>query len=518
MTINFQSLQLNLWQSSLRKQLQSRWLINLLLFGGIAGGGFGIYRVIAPSSQNTQSQILTAPVEQRSLAITLTANGTVKAERTINLSPKSAGYLKRLLVKEGDHVRQGQIVAYMDDSNLQGQFTQARGQLAQAQANLNKVLNGSRSQEIAQSQAQLAEAQAKLQQLEAGNRAEDISQAQARLSQAQAKLRQAQDDFRRNQNLFKEGAISQQTVNQRRADRDSAQAQVNEAQAALKLQKRGARPEEIAQARSQVEQRRQSLNLLRAGSRPEDIETARAQVESARGGLQSIQTQIKDTIITAPFDGVVTKKYSDPGSFVTPTTPASVVEGAASNSILTLAATNQIIANLDEAKIPRLQIGQTVRIKADAYPDRTFEGKVSQIAAQASTVQNVTSFEVKIALEKTAQQLLKAGMNVELEFQIGQLNHAIVVPSVAIVRQQNGAGVYVMGKDKKPVFKPIKIGTTVGDRTEVKSGLTGNERVLISFPPGMEPKSEFPGPFGNSKGENSGSNSPTSGNSASPIK
>lgn len=152
------------------------------------------------------------------------------------------------------------------------------------------------------------------------------------------------------------------------------------------------------------------------------------------------------------------------------------------------------MANLDEAKIPRLQLGQTVNIKADAYPERTFEGKVSQIAAQASTVQNVTSFEVKIALEETAQQLLRAGMNVELEFQVGQLNHAILVPSVAIVRQQNGAGVYVMDQNNKLVFKPIKIGITVGERTEVKSGLTGNERVLISFPPGMEPKSEFKGP------------------------
>lgn len=235
MAINLQSLQLKMWQVFFRKQLQSRWLISLLLFGGIAGGGFGIYRVIAPS-QNAQSQILTAPVEQRSLPITLTANGTVKAERTINLSPKSAGYLKRLLVKEGDRVRQGQIVAYMDDSNLQGQLIESRAQLAQQEANLKKILNGNRSEDIAQSAAQLAEAQAKLQQLEAGNRAEDISQAQARVSQAQAKLRQAEDDLQRNQKLFKEGAISRQTVNQRTSDRDSAQAQVNEAQAALKLQ------------------------------------------------------------------------------------------------------------------------------------------------------------------------------------------------------------------------------------------------------------------------------------------
>jgi len=83
---------------------------------------------------------------------------------------------------------------------------------------LNKLLNGTRSQEVAQSEAQLAEAQAKLQQLKAGNRAEDVAQAQARLNQAQAQLRQAQDDLEHNQMLFNQGAISQQTVNQKRSE------------------------------------------------------------------------------------------------------------------------------------------------------------------------------------------------------------------------------------------------------------------------------------------------------------
>ncbi len=251
MTTKLQSLHPNPWYRPLQKRLQSRLLIGLLLLGGIAGGGFAIYRAIAPS-QNTQSQTLTAPVEQQSLPITLSANGTVKAERTINLSPKSAGYLKQLLVKEGDRVRQGQVVAYMDNSNLQGQLTQARGQLAQQEANLNKLLNGNRSEDIAQSKAQLTEAQAKLQELEAGNRSEDIAQAQAQVSQAQAKLRQAEDDLQRNQSLFNAGAISQQTVNQKSSDRDSAQAAVNQAQAALNLQQKGARSEEIAQARSAI--------------------------------------------------------------------------------------------------------------------------------------------------------------------------------------------------------------------------------------------------------------------------
>jgi HlyD family secretion protein len=145
---------------------------------------------------------------------------------------------------------------------------------------------------------------------------------------------------------------------------------------------------------------------------------------------------------------VVTKKYADPGSFVTPTTAGSNSEAAASNSILTLAATNQVVAYLDEAKISRVQVGAPVKITADAFGDRTFTGTVSQVAAQATTTQNVTSFEVRVSLEPAAQQLLKSGMSVEAQFQVGQLDNAILAPSAAIVRQQNGAtGVYVMGDD-----------------------------------------------------------------------
>ena len=96
-------------------------------------------------------------------SITISANGTVQPERSINVSPKNSGILNRLLVKEGDTVKQGQIIAYMGDSNLQGQLTQAKGQVAQAEANLQKLLAGNRPQDIAQAQAVLEQNEASLQ-------------------------------------------------------------------------------------------------------------------------------------------------------------------------------------------------------------------------------------------------------------------------------------------------------------------------------------------------------------------
>jgi HlyD family secretion protein len=108
---------------------------------------------------------------------------------------------------------------------------------------------------------------------------------------------------------------------------------------------------------------------------------------------------------------------------------------------------------------------------------------VTQIATQSSVVQNVTSFEVKTSVPDP-QRLLRSGMNVNVEFKAGELKNVLVVPTGAIVQQANDQGVFVAKEKGDPLFMPIVVGTTINDKTEVKSGLTGNERVLLSFPPG----------------------------------
>jgi HlyD family secretion protein len=493
-----------------KKKGRIRWLPWLLVLCFLGGIGYLVYRqVVVLPSQQAKSKILTQAVERQTLPIKVSANGTVKPERSINVSPKQSGILKKLLVKEGDIVKQGQILAYMDDSNLQGQFTQARGQLAQQEANLQKLIAGNRPQDIASAQAVLDEAQANLQKAQAGNRPQDIGQAKARLQSAQASLTKAEDNLRRNQQLYNAGAISLQTVNQSRADRDSAQGQVNEAIQALALQKAGSRPEDIKQGQAVVRQKQQALALLKAGTRQEDIEQARAQVASARGSLETIQTQINDTRLRAPFDGIVTQKYSDPGAFVTPTTSGSSVSSATSSSIVSLASTNQVVANVAEVNIAKISLGQEAIVTADAYPGTTFEGRVIQIAAQATVEQNVTSFQVKVAIVSDGKKQLRSGMNVTIDFQVGQLENALVVPTAAVVRRQKSTGVFVAGENSEPVFTRIQTGVTVNNFTEVKSGLKGNERVLLSFPPGSRPQSTprggvFPGVGGGGGGGRGG--------------
>ncbi|MBD0309077.1 MAG: efflux RND transporter periplasmic adaptor subunit [Microcoleus sp. T1-bin1] len=555
----------------IKKEL-TPWLSGLLAASLLAGVGYTAYsQLTVKSRRETRRREKTVAVQRVNLPITISANGTIVPERSVNVSPKTSGMLKSLLVKEGDKVEKGQILAYMDDSNLQGQLTQTRGQLAAAEANLQKLLNGTRSQDIAVAkavlaeqqaslekflngnrtqdiavaeaqvaeqqatlqkllngnrsqdiavaEAQLAEQQANLQKLLKGNRPEDIAQAIAKLRDAEYAKNQAEEDFQRNQELYNAGAIALQVVNNSRTARDRAQTQVRQAQQAVALlqagtrpeeiaaaraaleQKRqaltlarsGARPEEIAAAQAAVEQKQQALALLEAGSRPEDIAQARAQVLAARGSLQSVQALIDDTVLRAPFTGTVTRKYADPGAFVTPTTAGSAVSSATSSSILSLASKNQLVANVAETNISQIQMGQAASIQADAFAGKTFAGKITQISPQSIVQQNVTSFEVKAAIINDDKQMLRSGMNVNVEFKAGELKNVLVVPTAAIVRQQRETGVYVPGpEDGKPAFMPIKTGITVDDKTEVRSGLKGNEKVLMSFPPGLRPRSQNP--------------------------
>ncbi|WNZ47619.1 efflux RND transporter periplasmic adaptor subunit [Leptolyngbya boryana CZ1] len=435
----------------------------------------------------------TVTVERTDTDITISANGTVQPAQSVNVSPKSSGVLKQLLVKEGDQVEAGQVLAYMDDSNFQGQLMQAQAQVASAQANVTKLESGNRPQEIAQAEAQLAAAQANLDKLVAGNRPQEIAQSRSQLAAAEANLQQAELNFNQNQRLFGSGALSQRELDTSRTALATARAQVEQAKQATNLQQTGTRPEDIEAARAQVEQLKQALSLQKEGARSEDIEAARAQLMNAQGQLKTVQTQINDTIIRAPFRGVVTRKFADPGSFVTPTTSSSDVSSATSSSILALAATNQIVAKVPETSIPRIKVGQTVTIEADAFPGKSFKGTVVQVANQSTVDQNVTNFEVKSAIDDRDNQL-QAGMNVNVKFNVGKLENALVVPTVAIVRRAEGTGVLLAGQDR-PRFQKITTGALIDDKTVVESGVKEGDRVLLSFPQGERPTSRTPSVF-----------------------
>lgn len=410
------------------------WLLLGALTLSLAGAaGWYVWSQSQTQSQQATLQAQTAPVVQQNLTINITAAGVIKPVTPVNISPKQQGRLAVLYVDQGMRVKVGQLLARMDDSNLRGQLLQAKGSLEAAQANYQK--------------------------LKAGNRPQEIMTAQRNLQQAQADMIASRSTYESNASLYTSGAVSKNALDISRS--------------------------QYASAQSKIASLQEVYNLAKIGSRKEDIDAARAQVDQAQGNLETIQAQVNDTEIRAPFNGIITQKYANPGAFVTPTTSASATSSATSSSILAMAGELEGLANVSESDIRNIYPGQSVDVKADAYPGRLFHGKVRLVSPEAVVTQNVTSFEVRCTLEDPKHQL-KSGMNMTASFLVGTHKNALLVPTTAIVSQAEGTGVYVQGK-KNPHFKLIKVGTTVGTQSEVLSGLKKGDRVFITFPDQRKP-------------------------------
>lgn len=427
----------------------------LVITGLVAVGAIGLATIGMVAQRRIAAQQdlanLTVAVTRKDLTVQITANGTVLAVRTVNLSPKTAGRVSALLVEQGDRVAQGDLIAQMENADLEAQRAQIMAVIAQAQARLDQLRNGTRSEELAQAESA-------------------IQQAQAQVEQARSRLQLATERSTRNRSLYTQGAIA----------RDRLDEVLNEERNAMAA---------LEQAKARVSELDNRLQQLHNGARPEEIAQAEAQVAEAEARLQAINTQIEESYVRAPFSGIITQKYAVEGAFVTPTTAASATSSATSTSIVALASGLEVLANVPEVDIGRIKLGQQVEIRTDAYPDQVFRGKVRLIAPAAVEQQNVTSFQVRISLI-TGNQELKTGMNTDLVFLGDVLKNVLTVPTVSIVTQDGQTGVYMPATGRKAKFVPVTIGPSIGTETQILEGLNQGDLVFVDLPKDKRPREE----------------------------
>lgn len=426
------------------KQRSLPWIV-----GGVAIAIIGISVVAVRRYRSASYDVaaLTVPVESIEVTVRINASGEVEAFRTVNLSPKNSGIVAELLVEQGDSVEQGQVVARMDIDDLNAQLRQNQANLAEAEAQLEDLLQGTDRPQLAQSEA-------------------NVDAVRAQLVDAEARLRLVEGDLDRDRNLYTQGAISARELDNSQNAVDSALANVR-------------------QLESRVEEAQQRFSDLADDPDPEDVAQARARVERSRGQVSAIQTRIDNTIIRAPFGGVVTQKFATVGAFVTPTTSASEAASATSSAIVAIANGLEVVAEVPEADLGQIQVGQMVEIVSTAYPEKVFQGAVRLIAPEAIERQNVTIFQVRVRLENGLDQL-RSNMNVDVAFLGNRLSDALVVPAVAVVTQGGETGVLVPGENNKNIrFRPVTLGPQVGDQIQVLDGVTSGDRVFVDLPPGQ---------------------------------
>ncbi|MGB3670240.1 MAG: efflux RND transporter periplasmic adaptor subunit [Phormidesmis sp.] len=420
------------------------WLTGLGLVAVLTAGAIAFS--IARRTPDYDLEALTVPVTETELTVRITASGTVEPIRTVNLSPKSAGTVQELFVEQGDPVTKGQLIARMDSDQLDAQILQNQASVAEAQAQLEDSLNGSSRTDIGQAEASLASARAQLQ-------------------EARARLTLSEEELARSQRLFEQGAISRSDLDRAVSDRRSTRANVD-------------------QSIARIDEADQRLADQQNGDNAETIAQAEARVNRAQGQLQAVQAQLDDTLVRAPFDGIVTQRFASEGAFVTPTATASEVTSATSTAIVAIASGLEVIAEVPEADIGSIEIGQSVEIQADAFPEETFEGTVKLIAPEAIERQNVTVFQVRVEL-LTGTDRLRSNMSTDATFIGDELAGALVVPAVSIITQGGERGVLVPGEDGQVQFEPVETGVPVGDRIQITDGLAAGDRVFIDLPPGQ---------------------------------
>lgn len=437
----------------------SRWLLALLATGAIAtsGGVFLISRQFTPRQETA-----TISVESKTVTARISASGEVIPIRTVNLSPKTAGKIAQLLVDQGDSVTQGQVVARMESQDVEAELNQARARVAEAQAKLDQLRAGTRVEEIRQAEAEVERARG------------EIRRVEGLVADANSAVEFARTQTRRQRELASQGAIASNALDEFIRREQSANQTLSQARA------------QLSQSQAQLNQATQQLEQRQNGARPEEIRQSEAQLQNAIAQLEQVQNRLEDTLIRAPFSGVITQRYSTVGAFVTPTTQATVgADGSASTSIFALASGLEVRAKVPEVDIGQIKRGQEVDIRVDAFPEEIFKGRVRLIAPEAVTERDVTSFSVRIDI-LTGRDRLKSKMNANVSFLGDSIPNTIVVPTAALSTQRGQTGVWVPGDNNKPRFQRVTTGLSFDNDTQILDGIQPGDRIFVQPPEGQK--------------------------------
>ena len=340
-------------------------------------------------------KVQTGKVQREDLAQIVTANGEIKPveQNQANVNANSMGKITEILVKEGDHVTKGQLLMRTED------VQQAASVEAQQAA-------------VVTSEADLAAQEANVLSTKAA-----LDTSQADLAQAVAKEKQATDNFKRGQELFKDNLLSQQDFDTRLSDYRVAQTTKDSAEA------------KVAQAKAQYQQALHSRD------------SARAHVAQAKAQLLGYKNQLDQTIYNSPLDGYITSLPVHLGENVVPgiqNTSGSLLYQVSNLSIMT------VEVKVDETDIPNVKLEQSADVLIDAYPNKTFKGRVTQIGESAvgrtsgttsgsttTTAEEAKDFKVVVTIDNPPSGL-RPGLSATAKITTATRQNAVGVPIQAV--------------------------------------------------------------------------------------
>jgi len=348
----------------------------------------------------------------------------------VDMSFKTAGRLVARRFDEGDVVKKGDIVAQLDQDQLEQQKDKDTAGIASADSQFQQLQTSIAMQketlesDIAARKADLAQAQAHLEELLNGSRPQEIQQSRASVADAQAQYQLAKDDWDRAQTLFRNEDISRAQYDEYHARLNSTDAILHEAQHRLSLVEEGPRKEDIAAARAQVAAAVQAVKLAEANRlelqrKEEELGQRKAAVEQAKAQAGITGVMLSDTVIRSPIDGVVLVKSAEPGEVL-----------AAGTTVLSIGDIDHpwLRGYIGEKDLGRVKTGQAAEVTSDSFPGKKYSGRVSFIASDAEfTPKQIQTNEERVKLVyrikidvENPQRELKNNMPVEADIHVSE--------------------------------------------------------------------------------------------------
>jgi HlyD family secretion protein len=266
----------------------------------------------------------------------------------------------------------------------------------------------------------------------------------------------------------------QSDLTQSYASLEIVEAQVRQAEANVGTARRGVEmglvsAEQLRDAEVALETAAANVRLRTA-----QIAGTRGQREAATLAVEEARLRQTETEIRAPIDGTVLSVDVERGSIVS----SGMTSANGGTVLMTIADLGdlRVIGAIDEAQVGRVEAGQRVVARVDAYPDRTFAGTVERVARLGRNESSVVTFDVEITIEDEHGHLLRSGMSADVDIVIAEHADALLIPLTA-VRTVGG---------RQTVTKPdgttvaIRTGATEGGRIEVLRGLEAGDVILAS--------------------------------------
>jgi len=407
------------------------WLILIILLLCLALAGSTACNPFGGEEGEISQQLV--EVVRGDLAISVSGSGNIEVSDEGKLAFGVGGRIDKIYIEEGDSVTGGDVLARLDTDDLELALTQARVALA--------------TQQVAVTEAQIAldTAEYNLNQALEIYTSPEIIVAQAEVDAAKAFLQ-----------------IAINAPPSANITLAYAQARLDTAEAVFDAMIYDYDTEEVDIKKMEVEVAERSLEL------------AQQSLEQVQQSLEYAQKQLDEATITAPFDGVVAKIYSEEGDVIPPPVMASQV-------IIYLVdlATLELNVELDEVDTPGVKPGQRAIIDVDALPGVEFEGEVLTISPVAEEEAGVILYEVKIGFNVPEDSGLKVGMSAETDIVIAERNDVLLVPDRAITEDSEGNPMVKVVVNEQTEERQVVIGISDGFDTEIVSGLSEGEVVVV---------------------------------------